>query len=286
MTFSERRAVVAALSAAAIAIAGAMPARAAPGDAVHLAPHRAVYDFVMARSGSSSVTDVSGRMVYELTGAGCDGFTQSMRFVTRMVSQDGQTSVTDLRSTSFEDGAAKTLRFNSDHYREEKLSETTVGEATRSGSETKVEIAKPAQKSMSIASDVLFPVQHTIRMIEAARRGEAVLQADLYDGSEKGEKVYATTAVIGRVKAAGYNKTLAKVENADKLDPVRAWPVALSYFEPGQGGGDAVPSYELSFVFFENGVVRQMTLDYGDFALKGDLRSITFLDEPKCAGKR
>lgn len=285
MIISERRAVVVALGAFSVA-ATAMHANAAPGDAVHLAPHRAVYDFVLARSGSSSVTDVTGRMVYELTGATCEGFNQSMRFVTRMVSQDGSASVTDLRSTSFEDGAAKTLKFNSDHYREEKLSETTVGEATRSGSETKVEIAKPAQKSMSISPDVLFPVQHTIRMIEVARRNETVLQADLYDGSDKGEKVYTTTAMIGRAKAAGYNKTLTKIENADKLDPVRAWPVSLSYFEPGQGSGDAVPSYELSFVFFENGVVRQMTLDYGDFALKGDLKSITFLDEPKCAAKR
>lgn len=282
---NQRRTLVAGLWALVVAAPGTQ-AVAAPGDAVHLAPHRAVYDFVLARSGSSSVADVTGRMVYELTGAACEGFTQSMRFVTRMVSQDGSASVTDLRSTSFEDGAAKRLKFNSDHYREEKLSETTVGEATRSGSETKVEIAKPAQKSLSISPDVLFPVQHTIRMIEVARRNETVLQADLYDGSDKGEKVYTTTAMIGRLKPAGYNKTLAKIENADKLDPVRAWPVSLSYFEPGQGGGDAVPSYELSFVFFENGVVRQMTLDYGDFALKGDLKSISFLDEPKCAAKR
>lgn len=281
----QRRAVVPALSAVTV-LAGVVHAAAAPGDAVHLAPHRAVYDFVLARSSSSSVTDVRGRMVYELTGAACEGFNQSMRFVTRMVAQDGQASVTDLRSTSFEDGAAKSLKFNSDHYREEKLSESTVGEATRSGAETKVEIAKPARKSLAIASDVLFPVQHTIRMIETARRNETVLQADIYDGSDKGEKVYATTAIIGRVKAEGYNKTLTKVENAEKLDPMRAWPVSLSYFEPGQSSGDAVPTYELSFVFFENGVVRQMTLDYGDFALKGDLKSITFLDQPKCAGKR
>lgn len=285
MISNQRRAGGAALAAMTTAMA-AVEVAAAPGDAIHLAPHRAVYDFVLARSGSSSVSDVSGRMVYELTGAACEGFTQSMRFVTRMVSQGGQASVTDLRSTSFEDVASKTFKFNSDHYRDEKLSESTVGEAARSGQEVKIEIAKPAKKSLMISPDVLFPVQHTIRMIEAAKRNETLLQADLYDGSDKGEKVYTTTAVIGRLKAAGYNKTLAKVANAERLDPVRAWPASLSYFEPGQGAGDAVPGYELSFVFFENGVVRQMTLDYGDFALKGDLKSITFLDEAKCTGKK
>ena len=35
--------------------------------------------------------------------------------------------------------------------------------------------------------------------------------------------------------------------------------------------GEEKPSYELSFIVYENGITRRMKLDYGDFALKGKL---------------
>ena len=49
-----------------------------------LTPHRAVYDITLvdARPGAG-ITELSGRMVYELTGSSCAGYTQKMRFVTR-----------------------------------------------------------------------------------------------------------------------------------------------------------------------------------------------------------
>jgi EipB-like len=256
---------------------------AAASEAIVLSPHRAIYDFKLGKSTSGGgISDMTGRMVYELTGSACDGYTQTMRFVTRATSQDGGNSVNDMRSTSFEEGGGKSLRFTFNQYRDDKLSETTTGDAKRETDTIKVDLEKPKRTTLQLKPDVMFPIQHSIRLLEAAQRDETVLQADLYDGSDKGEKVYSTTAVIGRSKPRGHNAALAKVENSEKLDGMRSWPVALSYFEPGGGATDAVPSYELAFLFFENGVVRQLTLDYGDFALKGDLKSITFLEPSQC----
>src|SRR6516165_12481300 len=83
----------------------ALPVRAA-GDDILLAPHRAVYDMSLAAArGGTGVTAVSGRMVYELTGSACEGYTQNMRFVTQMVNQGGATVLTDLRSYSWEEGS-------------------------------------------------------------------------------------------------------------------------------------------------------------------------------------
>ena len=66
---------------------------------------------------------MSGRMVYELTGSECAGYTQSMRFVTRMTNQEGTATVTDMRSSSWEDAlAAHRLRFSSSQYETQKLS--------------------------------------------------------------------------------------------------------------------------------------------------------------------
>ena len=61
--------------------------------------------------GGTGVTSVIGRMAYDLTGSVCEGFTQNMRFVTRMTNQSGSTVVTDLRSATWEEATGKRFRF-------------------------------------------------------------------------------------------------------------------------------------------------------------------------------
>ena len=74
------------------------------GGAVHFRPHRAVYDFSFEHATpGSGVSDMTGRMVYALTGTACEEFTQNMRFVTRMTNQDGVAQVNDLRTIELEE---------------------------------------------------------------------------------------------------------------------------------------------------------------------------------------
>jgi EipB-like len=272
--------------------AGHLPASlaAAPSEAVVLAPHRAIYEIALAtaRSGAG-VSELSGRMVYELTGSPCDGYTQNMRFVTRMTNQEGSASVSDLRSSSWEDGAGQRLRFESSHYRDQQLAEQAAGTASRGATsgEVKAELTKPTKQQLSLPAGVLFPVQHSIKMIEAARAGRTAFAADLYDGSEKGDKVYATNAFIGRRLAPGFSKTLPPVKNGEKLASLPAWPVSLGYYEDTNDRSDALPSYELAFVLFDNGVSHRIFIDYGEFAIRGQLTDLEFLNPGTCdAGRR
>lgn len=262
------------------------PAEAQGGAAaLKLAPHRAVYDITLDRAkGGAGVSDLSGRMVYELTGSACVGYTQTMRFVTRMTNQEGQITISDLRSSSWEDAAAGHFRFNSTQYRNEKMSEATDGEARRKSpvDEVQVELTKPGKKEVKLKAGLMFPMQHSIALIEAARAGRSTLTTDLYDGSDKGEKVYSTTAQIGKMRPAGANAKLPPVKGTEALDKVTAWPVSISYFEPNSDAQDAVPAYEISFIYFENGVSRQLLIDYGEFSIRGNLRSIEFLAADKC----
>ena len=128
------------------------------------------------RSGTG-VSAVAGRMAYELTGSACEGYTQTMRFVTRMTNQSGNTVVTDLRSSTWEEGGGKRFRFDSSQYRDDKATEATVGEAARRNpsEDVKVELTKPAKKNLSISSRVYFPIQHTIALLTAAKAAKAVL---------------------------------------------------------------------------------------------------------------
>jgi hypothetical protein len=253
-------------------------------EAVVLAPHRAIYDLTLTEArGGSGLTAVVGRMAYDLVGSACEGYTQNMRFVTRLTYQSGTTTVADLRSSTWEDGLGKRFRFDSSQYRDEKASETTAGNANRLGAteDIKVELTKPAKKTISLPSRVYFPVQHAIALLREAKAGKLSFRADFYDGSDKGEKVYDTVAALGRAQA-GANRKLPEVAGADPLNGLRAWPVSIAYYEPRSERTDALPVYEISFLMFENGVSRKLQIDYGDFALRGDLASITFHEPSKC----
>jgi len=258
------------------------------GGAVQFRPHRAVYDITFDHATpGSGVADMSGRMVYEMTGTTCGEYAQNMRFVTRMTNQEGVAQVNDLRTSSFEELATHRLRFSSSQYENQKLSEASQGSAGpgNGASFTEVKLTKPAKKTVKLPSDIYFPIQHSLALVEAARAGHSQFTANLYDGSDKGEKFYETSAVIGPRADPGSVKTPAKVANSEKLNGLASWPIAIGYFEPGPARLDALPTYELSFRFYENGVSSRLYIDYGDFAIRGELKELTFLDAGKCAAE-
>ncbi len=250
-----------------------------------LASHRAVYDFTLGQVRGNAVAEVSGRMVFEYTGSACAGHTQRMRFATRTVSPDGQVSLSDQRSTSWENNQATRFRFQSSHYRNRKLVERTAGTATRSSdrkADLSVQLTLPHRRKTAVGGLSLFPVEHSLRLIEAAQRGDRVFRAEFFDGSEQAQRTYVVHAVIGRPLSAERLRQLPSVGQSDKLEGVTAWPIALSFFEHGSETKDAVPAYEMSYIFYENGVGRNLTIDTGDYTLTGKLVHFTVLDAPPC----
>lgn len=254
-----------------------------PGGAVNLVPHRAVYEMTLDQSRpASGVAGVQGRMVFEFAGSGCDGYTMNMRLVTRIEGETGRSSTTDLRSSTWEEGRGKRFRFNSSQYRGEKLEESTSGDAERAASRSDVDVhvSGPKPKELKVSGPVLFPTQHSLAILEAAKQGKSVLQARVYDGSGKGDKVYATTAFIGKPVKPGAKRPEKRVKNDEALDKLVSWPVSISYFDNDEPG--ETPVYQLGFRFYENGISRDLVIDYGDFAIKGDLSSLELMPSQRC----
>ena len=279
-----------------VAIGGALALALAPQIAAKrgvegaaIAPHRAVYEITMdSASPGSGVADMTGRMVYEMSGSSCKGYEQKMRFVTRMTNQEGIAQINDLRTSSFEDLARHHLRFSSSQYENQKLSEAAQGSAGpgNGATFTKVELTKPSKKIVKLPSDTYFPIQHSLALLEAARAGKTIFAANLYDGSDKGEKFYETNAVIGQPRKAIVARKATTRKNSGKLDGLTSWPVAISYFEPGPGRAEVLPTYELSFLFYENGVSTDLFIDYGEFAIRGELKEMTLLKKIRCPSKK
>ena len=248
-----------------------------------LVAHRAIYEMSLddARS-ASGITGIDGRMVFEFTGSECDGYSLNMRMVTQMTDSQGQTNLTDLRSSTWEQGDGQKFRFQSAQYLNDKLGDVTMGRAVREtpDAKVKVKLSQPAHAELNLSGQILFPTQHSLALIEAARAGKSLFQARLYDGSEKGRKVYDTTAFIGAAVQPGNDSELEQVAKDKGLGELASWPVSIGYFELKQG--DLTPSYQIDFRLYENGVSRELLIDYGDFSIHGTLTSLEYLKAPEC----
>lgn len=259
---------------------------AAAAEITPFAPHLAVYDLSLGdASAGSGITGVTGRMVYELKGSPCEGYTQNMRFVTVMTNQDGVETVSDLRNSSWEEADAKKLRFSSTQYQNDELADSSQGDALRTKGATPVvgvDLVKPSKKRLSLPTDIYFPMQHASTLVQAAKSGVKMFSANLYDGSEKGEKYYLTNTIIGKKFPIGPQGSPGTFKGADQLAKVESWPMLISYFDAGKDHEDQTPAYELSFRYFENGVTSDLKIDYGEFSIKGELKELTFLDAGKC----
>jgi hypothetical protein len=253
--------------------------------AVEFAPHRAVYDLSLdnAQSGSG-VSGVNGRIVYELSGNACEGYAQSMRFVTQTLNQEGEMQTTDLRTSSWEEVPARRLRFSTSTYQNELPAEQTQGMAKRtqaSGGAT-VNLVRPDKREAQLSGDVYFPIQHSMAIIQAARAERTILAADLFDGSETGDKIYSTSTAIGRQIKPGAGPVVSLAKGVSGLDRVPSWPISVSYFSATPTPGDALPLYEMSYRFHDNGVTSSLRINHGDFAIKGELKELKYFESSPC----
>jgi hypothetical protein len=249
---------------------------------IKLTPHRAVYEVTLddARS-ASGITGIDGRMVFEFTGSECDGYTLNMRMVTQMTDSQGQTNLTDLRSSTWEQGDGQKFRFQSAQYLNDKLGDVTMGRATRNpDAAVQVRLSQPSHAELNLPGKVLFPTQHSLALMDAALDGQGLLQAQIYDGSEKGQKVYETTAFIGKPVAPNSEDKLEAPAKEKGLGSLVSWPVSIGYFE--SKAGDLTPSYQIDFRLYSNGVSRELLIDYGDFSVHGTLTSLEYLKAAEC----
>ena len=280
-----------AIGIAAAAAHGSAHAQAGAGQAgvgtVFLAPHRAVYDLKLAKShGSRSIESVRGRILYDFSGNECDGYALQFRQVSELDSGEGKAALSDLRSTTWEDAAAKNFRFQSENLLNDRTTDSVTGKARRGGSAVAVNLTKPTEKNFTVPAGAVFPTEHMRRIIEAARAGKTVLEFPVYDGSESGEKIYNTLTVIGRPIAPGENPPADATAKVPEFAHLTRWPVTVSYFEQkdaeAEQKGEQTPSYSIGFELYENGVSRALTLDYTDFTVSGEMTSLEMKKVKPC----
>jgi hypothetical protein len=255
-------------------VCAATPASTAP----ILAPHRAVYDLVLDRATDrSGIRRLEGRMVYEFNGSACDGYTTNYRFVTQIDTADAS-RLTDQQTSTFEEGDGKMFSFVTKSFVDQSLDKEVKGTATLDPEGVQVDIEKPEPGEVSLGASQ-FPTQHLIELINKAEDGETFYATSLFDGSEDGDKVVTTTVIVGKPAAIPDSDPEKSVLST--LSGERVWPVQIAYFDDSQPG-EELPEYRISFKLHENGVTRDLNMDYGDFSMKGKLVGLTLLPAADC----
>jgi len=267
-----------ALAAAPVAVGGGMP----------LAPHRAVYDLSLAdSSGGRAVTGVSGRIAYEFSGDACTGYSLDFRQLAILERSEGEAQQIDIRSATHEEADGSSFRFRQDTARGD-ADERVQGVAKRTGAASdagiSVSLTRPERKAFEAAGPVAFPSGHLQRIIAAARAGESTLAVKLYDAAEDGAKVFDTFVVIGKKAAPSPDRPIEDAARKAGLDKVDRWPISVSYYTPGSG--ERTPIYAIAFDLYENGVSGSMRMNYGDFSIRGELRTLEQRGTGACASGR
>jgi EipB-like len=274
------------LFGASVGLAFAAPA--SKSDVVELVPHRAVYDLKLASArGNKPVESVRGRILYDFSGNACEGYALQFRQVSQIDAGEGSRMTTDLRATTWEDAAAKTFRFNSQNYIDQKLKTAVDGRAERTGARVGVNLNKPAVKKFGLDQNgIFFPTDHMRRIILAARAGQTLLEGPVYDGSDNGDKIYDTLSVIGAPIDPQAKKPDDAAAKDDVLLNMRRWPVSISYFERNNDKpnkpGEQTPVYSIRFELYENGISRALALDYNDFVVAGEMTQIEIRPAKPC----
>jgi hypothetical protein len=282
MTILGRSALGTVILAAALALVGlgvrhatALP----PGS--ELASHRAIYELKLAQTRGNSAVAARGRILYDFSGNACEGYALQFRQVSELDNGEGKVTLSDLRSTTWEDGAAKKFIFKSQNYLNETLLDSVDGDAERQRDKVAVTLNQPAAKTFDLEVGMVFPTEHMRRIIAAAREGKNILELPVYDGSEKGEKVYDTLTVIG-AEIAPERVPNDAAAGKQALAGLKRWPVTVSYFDKTARSSDQAPVYAIKFEVYENGVSRALMLDYNDFAISGELIAIELRDSAPC----
>ncbi|HZC98382.1 MAG TPA: DUF1849 family protein, partial [Bradyrhizobium sp.] len=107
------RALVLSVAATAFGCGVANGAAAAAGGP--FISHQALYELSLVKSrGSNAISGARGRILYNFTGSACEGYTSEFRQVSELDSGEGKVTLSDLRSSSWEEATGKSYRFKID----------------------------------------------------------------------------------------------------------------------------------------------------------------------------
>lgn len=236
---------------------------------VKLLPHRATYSITLDRNydDEEDIADAKGQMTIQLAKVG-EGWAIEQKSTLHIYYKDGSAEqvITTLATYESMDGLkysfnARTLRADQE--------ETISGDAilANKGGAGIVTYQQPDESTIQLPVGTIFPTQHLIYMLQAAMKGQKVVSNIVFDGSSETHEPVQVDTVLG----ASQDPKLA-LTNKDLLQAKKVWPMRMAIYAVDSNGPEA--DYEITQHVLDDGVIRDMTLDYGTFKVKAVLNQV------------
>ena len=250
--------------------APAATAPLAPLTARALASHRGIYSLTLDRARENAgIVEVSGAMLYELIDA-CESWTTRQRFTMTLRNREGTELETGSDYATLESMDGKNLRFSLRQMTQGAITSNVAGQAElRADGSGTARYSEPEEKEVAIPPGALLPNTHTIAALNAARAGQRILVAPIFDGTSA-DGAQESTTVLAPWQGA------TPMPEAPSLASLGSSRMRIAFFEPDgeQAGGARTPSYEVSLRYFENGVADDMIMDFGEFTVRAKLMKL------------
>lgn len=246
-----------------------------------LKPHRAVYEVSLERATErSGIANMKGRIVYEMSGNACDGMSVKYRFVAD-VNANGTLFKTDQQSASFESSDGKEFSFFVRSEVNEQLDRELRGVAINVNDGIAVSLTSPEKRELKLESAV-YSSAHLVKVIEAAQAGKTFFKQAIFDSGDDGDEVMKTTNIIGKKTIYHDLKDGEDEEALSSLIDQKAWSVNIGYFGKTSRATEQVSDYEISFLLYDGGISRELSMRYPEYTLNGSLVSLELLDKAEC----
>lgn len=243
---------------------------------VQLASHRATYALSLdAASKGGRFTGVRGTMSMQLERT-CEGWIVGQNMLMAVATAEGEEVKQGVRYTGWESSDGLRFRFVG--------RSQTDGKTTDSKGEAKVPAAKasgaavfthPESKTVNLPAGTLFPVAHTVWLIEQAAAGKRQAPATVFDGAG-GEGPQNASAFIGNKVEPMQHGKVARGPLTDR----QGWRMRLAFF-PAESNTPA-PEYEVDALQIDNGVVPRLVIHFPEFSVAMDLETIEPIAAPSC----
>ncbi len=243
------------------------------GFAADFTPYRAVYDIEMSNGGQhATIQSIGGQTRYQFN-KDCGGWAVLEEYGLSFDFGVNQDSHFFARYETWESFDGKSFSF--------KISENSTlnGEEhfegfvnkTRTGVETHYSIGG---EDLTLPSDIVFPTTHIADLLDKAGEGSPFHSANLFVGGDSRDAHYFTHSVLGKKR---------RTENPEILGGFAQdyyWPITIAFYNPASK--QVEPEYQLLYHIQYNGVIQFYSVDYFDYQLTANLRSIRPAADKDC----
>ena len=247
-------------------------------------PHKALYEIKLAGTKSGSqIVNISGQMFYEWQPT-CGAWTSNHRFNLFYEYADTPSMQIISDFSTYETFDGKSMNFTSQKKRDGHLFEEMRGQATiEENGTSKAVFTLPKDLVYDLPEGTLFPMMHSLRVVEAVKEGKKFYKSVIFDGSDQ-EGPVEINAFIGKgISPAPALSSAADIDATLIKSPARQ--VRLAFFPLNDPS--ATSDYEMNITFHENGVISDMLIEYDDFSVHQTLVALESLpDSCKSTGKQ